>query len=83
MFPYVSLHEMSLVPNNTSPHLLNINTGSKYFALFVSLLKHAPLKLILYLFMNQIYEVGPEIWTIYAFFRWNNRAQISVQYVFH
>ena len=47
---------MSLVPNNTSRHLLNINTGSKYFAMFVSFLKHAPLKLILYLFMNQILD---------------------------
>ena len=45
---------MSLLPN-TSPLLLNINIGSKYFAMFVSFLKHTPLKLILYLFINKIY----------------------------
>ena len=46
---------MSLLPN-TSPLLLNINIGSKYFAMFVSFLKHTPLKLILYLFINKIYK---------------------------
>ena len=45
---------MSLLPN-TSPLLLNINIGSKYYAMFVSFLKHTPLKLILYLFINKIY----------------------------
>ena len=55
ILPYVKLNEMSLVPN-TSPHLLNINIGSKYYAMFVWFLKHTPLKLVLYTFMNQIYE---------------------------
>ena len=45
---------MSLLPN-TSSLLLNIKIGSKYYAMFVSFLKHTPLKLILYLFINKIY----------------------------
>ena len=43
---------MSLLPN-TSPLLLNINIGSKYYAMFVLFLKHTPLKLILYLFIKK------------------------------
>ena len=52
---------MSLLPN-TSPLLLNINIGSKYYAMFVLFLKHTPLKLILYLFIKKkIYKKNDSV----------------------
>ena len=66
--PYVNLNEMSLL-RNTSPLLLNINIGSKYYAMFVSFLKHAPMKLILYLFINKIKKKKTIVYMFVSFLK--------------